>query len=76
MFSNLNRRGENGKRRGGKEGRKGRKDRGGSGAYYFSLVCTLYSPESATLKHAAERHQYICILFRCCCVGVLYYVGM
>ena len=78
MFSTLNRRGKGGKggeeRKGGKE--KGEGERTKAAGLHFSLVCTLYSPESAKLRHVRKPSVYTCISFRCCCVGVLYYVDM
>ena len=66
--------GKGGEKRGkGKGGR--RKERGEAGLH-FSLVRTLYSSKSAKLKHSGKPSVYTCILLRCCCVEILYYVDI
>ena len=76
MFSTLKRREKKGKMRRGKERgkEKGGGERAKAAGLHISLVCTLYSPESAKLRHGRKPSVYTCILFRCCCVGVLDYV--
>ena len=58
MFSTLNRRGKGEKegRKGGKEKEEG--DRAKAAGIQFSLVCKLYSAESAKLRHGRMPSVY------------------
>ena len=67
MFSTLNRREEEGKRRGGKGEKKRGKARGKQGLP-FSLVYTLYSLVSIKLKYGRKPSVCARFSFRCCCV--------
>ena len=44
-----------------REKSKGGKERGGKQGLHFSLVFTVYSPESAKLKHGRKASVYTCI---------------
>ena len=49
------------------------KERGAEGLTFFTVLYA--GPESAKLKHDKKPLICTCILFRCCCVEVPYYVS-